>query len=811
MNEELAELRIKKSSLLEKEKELQDQLNQTNEEVIKIEAAIRKLSSSSARENQVTPDIGRTRPERPADTPTERKLIETNLPSQFKSLKMSLMRHLGGQITCGQIINIEEKELLKLPYIGTKKISLFNNLKEYLISAPHFGRARDEIERQPESWPSKEKLSDLSINFGMLNEAEQKLVKQLSREIHIPLSHINASHIIYNCSDKIKKKTTAGKTYEDVLVELRDKIYLELNRYIDRTDDEIKSSLTGSGLLAYSGYINFNVSELSEIINHDLTVFLENADEREKYILKSRFGIDGEPVRSLEEIGQSIPKNVTRERIRQLQQRISISLLSSLSITPSNILENIKENLKHNIDSIYPSLSRRFSTKKGFIKFIELICQANKGEIDALINPPINRDFVSNLAEYAPAPFTRSQLTSQITTHFGYGDQQADNALDRLVSENNLDKRSDGFYPVGLSKPEAFAQAALHFPEGASFRAIHEYANKQGFCDSHFTLERQDHGINGAVDNGLVYLSAHGTYRHINYLNIDELKIESVLSRTKDKLHYLEKLGVKSANLKIDIYENCRFDLDYFTVRHIIREYGVEKNIYFSGKSGADTASLNESFSLKSQKQAIIQLFNQQPGARTANDIASLIRSSSVGHASFYINELVNEGRLVRIDNTHYDKPESVFIDVPVTLMMERAETILSNANRPVEIGIVMEDCNRRLHLSYSKVWYLSLIKHYSKQQNKGWHFYHNTLSDKPTDNLTVQRCVLEALEEKLSKQKTREYVLDRILVTDSALDTAINNMRKIVSEELDLASAYLALSSSKSSVRLRGWKDAIY
>lgn len=811
MNEELPELRFKKSSLLEKEKELQDQLNQIKEEIIKIEVTTCKLTSSSAQEDQSASDICRAHSQQPADTSTERKLRETTLPSQFKSLKIALMRHLGEQVTCEQIISAGDQELLKLPYIGAKKISLFNNLKEYLKSKAHSVMAHDEIERQPESWPPKEKLSDLSINFGKLSEAEQKLVKQLSREIHIPLSHINASHIIYNCSSKLKRKTTAGQTYEDILVGLKEKMYPELNRYIDRTDDEIKSSLTESGLLSYSGYINFNATELSDIINYDLTVFLENTDKREGYILKSRFGIDDEPIRTLEEVGQSIPQTVTRERVRQLQKIVSTNLLSSLSITPSNILENIKENLKHNIDSIYPSLSRRFSTKKGFIKFVELICQANKGEIGSLINPPINRDFISSFAEYVPAPFTRAQVTSQITEHFGYGDQQADNALDRLLSENNLDKRSDGFYPVKLSKPEAFAQAALHFPEGASFKTIHEFSNKQGFCDSHFPLDRQDHGVTGAVDNGVVYLSAHGTYRHVNYLDINEQNIESVLSRTREKLLSLEKSGIKTANLKIDIYESCRFNQDYFTIRHIIREYGIEKNIYFKGRSGADTASLNESFNIKGQKEAIIQLFTLQPGARTVNDIASLIRSSSIGHAQFYISELIEDGMLVRIGANHYDKPESFFHDAPIALVMERSEAVLASAKKPVEVGIIMEDCNRRFHRSNSKVWYLSLIKHYSKKQNKDWHFFHNTLSEKPIDNLTVQRCVLEALEAKLSRQKTREYVLERILVTNTALEAAINNMSKIVTEESDLVSAYLTLSLSKPSVRLRGWKDAIY
>lgn len=794
MNEKLSQLLTSKSSPIENKNELNQELDTIKEETFRYEE---------------------TTPTSRTDTYAGIKFQEISLPSEFKALKQALLRNFGDQITCTQIVNISEQEISKLSYFGTKKTSLFSNLKEHLLSTHHAEKAQKPIAMQSKNWPEKEKLADLCINFGKLDEAEKKFVQRLSREINIPFSHINASHIIHNCSRSFLRKTALGTTYEDIAIKLRDKIYRELNNYIDKTDDEIKSSLTGSNLLSYSGYLNFTVTELSEIINHDLTMFLINTRERERYILKSRFGIDGQSAKTLEEIGETISPKVSRERIRQLQQKISVNFLSSLSITPSNILENIKENLKHNIDSTYPSLSRRFGTKSGFVKFVELICQAKKGEIDALINPPISSHFIADLAAYVPAPFTRALLTSQITTNFGYGDQQADNALEKLISENNIRECSDGFYPVKLSKPEAFAQAALNFPEGASLREIHEYANKHSFCKRPFLLARQDHGTAGAVDNGFVYLSAHGTYRHVNHLNIDDQKIESVLSITKDELYRLEKSGIKSANLKIDIYENCHFDLDYFTVRHIIREYGIGEKIYFSGKSNTDTASLNESFSLKGQKQSIIELFNREPGARTVHDITPLIRSSSIGHAQFYINELIADGKLVRTDNTHYDTPESVFYDAPWPLIMERSETILKNARRPVEIGIIMEDCNRRFHLSKSKVWYLSLIKHHSNQQNRNLHFYHNTLADKPIDKLTVQRCVLEALEQKLSNSKIREYVLERILVTNTALDNAIKNLSSIVNssatEEPDMASAYLALSLSESSIRLRGWKDAVY
>ena len=52
-------------------------------------------------------------------------------------------------------------------------------------------------------------------------------------------------------------------------------------------------------------------------IKHDLEEALEELDERERMIVRARFGLDGEKPLTLEAIGEKF--NVTRERIRQLQ------------------------------------------------------------------------------------------------------------------------------------------------------------------------------------------------------------------------------------------------------------------------------------------------------------------------------------------------------------------------------------------------------------------------------------------------------------------------------------------------------------
>jgi RNA polymerase primary sigma factor len=56
---------------------------------------------------------------------------------------------------------------------------------------------------------------------------------------------------------------------------------------------------------------------------------LEELEEREKMILKMRFGLDGQRPRTLEEVSQEIGR--TRERVRQIQNQALTKLKSMLA------------------------------------------------------------------------------------------------------------------------------------------------------------------------------------------------------------------------------------------------------------------------------------------------------------------------------------------------------------------------------------------------------------------------------------------------------------------------------------------------
>ena len=77
-----------------------------------------------------------------------------------------------------------------------------------------------------------------------------------------------------------------------------------------------------------SQYDSFKDNELKDMINDSLHKVLS---EREKDVIKKRFGIDEDQAFTLEEIGKEF--NVTRERIRQIELK-ALKKLKKLRKSP---------------------------------------------------------------------------------------------------------------------------------------------------------------------------------------------------------------------------------------------------------------------------------------------------------------------------------------------------------------------------------------------------------------------------------------------------------------------------------------------
>lgn len=72
-------------------------------------------------------------------------------------------------------------------------------------------------------------------------------------------------------------------------------------------------------IIADSGNSSIEDNIIEEIGREQVREIVRVLDDREKQILKLRFGLDGEEIHTLEEIGETF--NITRERVRQIEKK----------------------------------------------------------------------------------------------------------------------------------------------------------------------------------------------------------------------------------------------------------------------------------------------------------------------------------------------------------------------------------------------------------------------------------------------------------------------------------------------------------
>jgi hypothetical protein len=144
------------------------------------------------------------------------------------------------------------------------------------------------------------------------------------------------------------------------------------------------------------------------------------------------------------------------------------------------------------------------------------------------------------------------------------------------------------------------------------------------------------------------------------FLDLEQFNIPEIIQHLLD---YFKQHQLTALHLHDYYYQTKgqRCEIEYFTLRHLVREYGEEYGLYFNGKSGTDSVSLDPEASLISQADVIIKVLNESKVAMTKQEIAERLRSKSIAHAAFYINNLMEEGKVVRVDNMVYTTPEKAF------------------------------------------------------------------------------------------------------------------------------------------------------
>lgn len=637
-----------------------------------------------------------------------------------------------------------------------------------------------EVKELNTSYKNDTVLGGLKLNLAKLSKTQIKFMEKVSVWLNIDEENINLNFIL----NELSNHSFTTKVDREPADTIKNSVIIDLYRLLDSFDktNDIKQQAYKSGYFKVDELDALTTFELDQYIFEDLTSFMTYGDPREIEILKKRFGLNKNKPMTLEEIGQDL--NLTRERVRQIEKKALIDLRKRMRVSISTIWENLNQNATSQMDQHYPLLAKEFSEIKHFLAFLDLLCEFQKNDLSKVIFPEVNiKELLEEWCLWNKLPVTVSEAVALIQDGIGCTAQVAYNAIDHNVDEKKeLRKVSYGdeeaIVPNSLSKMPAVVQAALHFEQGQNFREIHQKANELAICTSIFPEERQDHAINDAVEKNYLFQSDRGGYSHITYFPIPEDSYPSIFEEVRKILE--QNSALNTANLRMQIYEVSKMlqQYEYFTVRHLIRNFGEDYGIYFNGKSGADTVSLQAGVKPQGQLQTILSLMESSNKPVTRNSLAKQIRSGSENHAAFYLNELMEMGKVVRISAHEYALAENAFKDINIKDVLSEIMNILSHYKKPVEVGVIAEKINVKWHFNYPKAWYLHLIKNQSKAMGLEIFTFHNLISLSHIDDQSIHK-VIKALGIELTNfDQVYSNVTKHIVVGKTEVRNAINNLR---------------------------------
>ena len=356
-------------------------------------------------------------------------------------------------------------------------------------------------------------------------------------------------------------------------------------------------------------------------------------------------------------------------------------------------------------------------------------------------------------------------------SNYGHSKASAVNGLKQLAKNDRIKITEQGISPKNLGKIEAIAHALTFHPAGLPWKDIARIINNKGYSSTLFDETRLANGFNTSE---YVYLSGHGTFRNLMFLDLEQFNIPEIMQHLLD---YFEQRKLNALHLH-DYYQQNkiqRTEIEYFTLRHIVRGYGEEYGIFFNGKSGADSVSLNPDAKRITQADVVVSMLNESKVAMTAQEIAERLRSKSTGHAKFYLNALMEEGKVIRVDHIVYTTPENAFSKIDVDAVMRIIKDIM-NVGKITEADVFREYVNLELNLSYSKYIYAALIR--TKLNELGWYRNGTLFGKDPIPyNSLVDMC-RQLCKTKLSNSENAKALQENVWLTHSVTLDAIQQWK---------------------------------
>ncbi|WP_350996443.1 DNA phosphorothioation-dependent restriction protein DptH [Shewanella sp. TB7-MNA-CIBAN-0143] len=667
----------------------------------------------------------------------QESLVKFDYPDYLTIFVEKLLRYFKKDIYINDILTLMESDLDSVGDFDSSDILSFYRLKDSLTNIESIT-----ILEETKGYESV-KLSTINVT-----DDYRALVNTLLREFGQNLT-VNQFKGISISSLEAIRGFGKGKVTK----------FMEFRALLD------KGSLTISSQgEMHSQLENFDLGldVLEEYLITDLKRYFLHEKTREIDILSRRLGLNcGNE--TLEDIGNSY--GITRERIRQIELKAKKNFIAMLSVSPKVIWAITKTNLSELRTPLFPILRDYFNTNKSFYAFLEICCALDENEIRKVITPNLSKTVFEEFWVWNKSPANIEDLSWFLHENMNIELAVAENQIVIWIQECVLERNEEDVKPLALSKVAGIANALLDFPSGDSYQNVQKHANEKNITSGGFYTDRQENTLGYAADKEYLYQNGRGTYKHICYLNISDDDKQIILHKVHSKLNEYKHAGRDSVNLHADIFIPVGFAEEYYTIRHIVRAFGESCGVYFNGKSGADTVSLDSEFSLASQKIVLVDLFIKSLKPLSKVDVASKIRSQSLGHASFYLDKLLTDGEILRIDETHYAHKNNAFNGVDIDAILNLAFDYIDKDDRIIEGEKIQSHLNMHLDKEYNKYFYISLLKSHAIDFGKQYFFRQNLVSNTEIKYTGLSDICREALDNSSNRDEAFAFVNERVCI----------------------------------------------
>ncbi|MEG3767944.1 sigma factor-like helix-turn-helix DNA-binding protein [Alteromonas sp. 14N.309.X.WAT.G.H12] len=652
-------------------------------------------------------------------------LDEVNLPAKYLKL-IKRLRNVGFNNssfnlgdTFGDLIDLSVSEIASLNGVGASYVDTFKMLKSRVLSKANFP-INQTSNTKNEFDISKIDTSNFLVCLAGVEFRFIKPLEKYARYMDMELSKLmsNFDLILALDASKLIKLRGFGQGVVDALVDFKKIVLKEIQKISMGTKNYLSFE---SDIIVPRLANEISLGEIEKLLLDDIDKYLDKLAEGDAEIAQLRWGFVEEKA-TFEEVGEMF--DVTRQRMQQKEKKINDQLLLNLRLKPETLWKFLQPQMQPFLKDKVKNLYECFSSEKAFYEFLDIVCE--KDNLYEYVYPEFDKNILNSYFAENGAPVHLDDAITVLEDLDLEGIQNLHNIILSLKNQGVILIDDDQLSPRLLGKSEAVACVLFDHQKGLPWQDIAKLVNFNGYSRSEIYEDRLDSEAFKHKD--YIYLAGKGLYKHTRFINAELIHLDNVFAEL-DKYFDATSRDVVHLN---QCYHSSDYlkQFDYYEIRHFVKHFGEDFGYFFVGRSQSDSVGKEKGFKNITQREVILEAMQNAGKPITKPEIATLLKSKSLAHAAFYLDKMVEEGRVAQVERQLYSTPQLAYRDINVPAYLDLMQEILMKYGLPLDTSIFQKEINNKLSVSYSKYFYLGIARCYASQ--RGWHRAHGLFSLMP-------------------------------------------------------------------------------